>query len=225
MEIPILHEDNHLLAVEKPVNVPVQADRSQDEDLLNILKKDIKQRYQKPGNVYLALVHRLDRPVGGAMVFAKTSKAASRLSDAIRRNSVTKQYLAVIHGLPYKKSGRLEDYLVKDRQKNIVRTASERETKAKKAVLDYQVLETSNNFSLVKVDLHTGRPHQIRVQFASRGFPLFGDQKYGAKVNKPGQQIALWSHCIGFDHPVKKEETYCDSIPPNDYPWNLWEAI
>ncbi|SER19143.1 23S rRNA pseudouridine1911/1915/1917 synthase [Gracilibacillus ureilyticus] len=225
MEIPILHEDNHLLVVEKPVNVPVQADRSQDEDLVNLLKKDLKERYNKPGNVYLGLVHRLDRPVGGAMVFAKTSKAASRLSDSIRRNLITKQYLAVVRGLPEKKSGKLVDYLVKDQRKNIVRTASKHEEKAKRALLDYKVLETGNGLSLLKINLHTGRPHQIRVQFASRGYPLYGDQKYGVNENKPGQQIALWSHCLSFDHPVKKEETNCDSIPPDDYPWNIWENI
>src|SRR5690625_5028806 len=120
MNIAILYEDNHLLVVEKPINVPVQQDQSRDKDLLNILKEDIKVRYQKPGNVYLGLVHRLDRPVGGVMVFAKTSKAASRLSDVIRRNKFNRTYLAIVRGIPHQKNGKLENYLYKDRKKNKV---------------------------------------------------------------------------------------------------------
>lgn len=223
MEIPILHEDNHILVVEKPINVPVQEDRSKDADLLNMLKQDIKERYDKPGNTYLALLHRLDRPVGGAMVFAKTSKAASRMADKIRSNRMSKQYLAIIRGLPEQEQGILEDYIVKDRQKNQVRIATKTEKKAKKAVLDYQVLATSKALSLIKINLHTGRPHQIRIQFSSRGYPLYGDQKYGVKQNQVGQQIALWSYQLAFDHPVKQDQTVCRSFPPNRYPWNIWK--
>ncbi len=223
MDIQILHEDNHLLIVEKPVNIPVQADRSNDEDLLNILKQDLKQRYNKPGDVYLALLHRLDRPVGGVMVFSKTSKAASRMSDIIRRNNISKQYLAVVRGIPNNKSAQLEDYLIKNHHKNIVHIAKGTEKNAKKAHLDYQVLATINGLSLVKINLYTGRPHQIRVQFASRGHPIYGDQKYGANINKVGQQIALWSYNLTFNHPVKQRETSCTSTPPNHYPWNIWK--
>ncbi|SHM38020.1 RluA family pseudouridine synthase [Gracilibacillus kekensis] len=224
MKIRNLHEDNHLLMVEKPVNIPVQLDESNDKDLLSILKEDIKIRYQKPGNVYLGLVHRLDRPVGGAMVFAKTSKAASRLSDSIRKNELTKTYLAVVRGVP-KPTDHLVDFLYKDVQKNIVGVSSKKNKKAKKAMLDYQVLASGNGLSLVKINLLTGRSHQIRVQFASRGFPLYGDQKYGNKVNKPGQQIALWSHEVGFIHPIRKEETKVVSYPPSEHPWTNWEQF
>ncbi|SDH85097.1 23S rRNA pseudouridine1911/1915/1917 synthase [Alteribacillus persepolensis] len=221
MIVPILYEDNHLLFVEKPVNIPVQEDRSKDKDLLTFLKEDLKVRYQKPGNVYLALVHRLDRPVGGAMVFAKTSKAASRLSDAIRRNAIQKNYLAVVRGKPPKNRDVIEDYLIKDRRKNKVSTAPPHHKNAKKSVLEYEMIDSRKDVSLLSIRLHTGRPHQIRVQLASRGCPLYGDQKYGKDVNQPGQQIALWSHTLAIEHPTKKEEIKIHSNPPNEYPWNF----
>ncbi|WP_163536950.1 RluA family pseudouridine synthase [Gracilibacillus sp. YIM 98692] len=224
MDIPIIYEDNHLLMVEKQPNIPVQEDKSNDQDLLNLLKQDIKVRYQKPGNVYLALVHRLDRPVGGVMVFAKTSKAASRLSNIIRKNEWEKEYLAVVRGVP-EQQDTLVDYLHKDKKRNQVSVVSPQDKKGKKARLHYQVLETEHDLSLIKIKLETGRPHQIRVQFASRGFPLYGDQKYGSHVNKPGQQIALWSHELSFVHPVKKEEVCGVSRPPNRYPWTMWKNI
>lgn len=222
MDLKILYEDNHLLFVIKPINVPVQEDASKDPDLLNMVKADIKKRYDKPGNVYAGLVHRLDRPVGGVMLFAKTSKAASRLSEVIRRQQMEKKYLAVIRGKPDKPQARLEDYLVKNKKKNIVYTASEDTTDAKKAVLDFEVLSTENGWSLLLIRLHTGRSHQIRVQLAKRGMPLYGDQKYGGNVNKPGEQLALWSHELAFLHPVKKEEIRISSSPPNTYPWNIF---
>jgi 23S rRNA pseudouridine1911/1915/1917 synthase len=223
MKVPIHYEDNHLLFVDKPVNIPVQEDESKDQDLLSYLKEDIKVRYQKPGNVYLALTHRLDRPVGGVMVYAKTSKAASRLSDQFRRNAVGKQYLAVVRGTPAKKSDTLVDYLFKDRRKNKVHTANPSNKQAKKASLDYKVLGTKKGFSLLLIRLHTGRPHQIRVQLSSRGWPLYGDQKYGQKVNKPGQQIALWSYELTIEHPTKKEELSIRSEPPKQFPWDMWD--
>ncbi|UOQ47021.1 RluA family pseudouridine synthase [Gracilibacillus caseinilyticus] len=225
MSIEILYEDNHLLMVEKPVNLPVQQDQSNDDDLLNILKDDIKYRYQKPGNVYLGLVHRLDRPVGGAMVFAKTSKAASRLSDTIRKNEIDKTYLAVVRGVPDEATGYLVDYLVKDKKRNKVSVTSSQTKQAKKAELGYELLASENGLSLVKIHLYTGRPHQIRVQFASRNMPLFGDQKYGSKQNKPGQQISLWSHRLRFYHPVRQEEISKKSFPPDKYPWSKWNDI
>lgn len=225
MKVPILYEDNHLLLVEKPINVPVQEDSSRDLDLLTMLKNDLKVRYQKPGNVYLGLVHRLDRPVGGAMVFAKTSKAASRLSDIIRKNVMGRNYLAVVHGIPNKKKGQLVNYLLKDNRKNMVSVVSSNHPNGKKAVLDFEVIESKNGFSLLSVKLHTGRPHQIRVQLSTLGNPIFGDQKYGKNLNKPGQQLALWAHSVSFEHPVRKEPIEVCSYPPKHYPWDLWRSF
>lgn len=222
MDISILYEDNHLLVVEKPVNIPVQEDRSQDKDLLTILKEDIKVRFQKPGNVYLGLVHRLDRPVGGVMVFAKTSKAGSRLSDVIRRNALDRTYIAVTEGRPPRKKGTLTDYLSKDTKRNIVSVVPASHKGGKKAVLDYEVLAEKNGFSIIKVRLHTGRPHQIRVQLAHAGMPIYGDQKY-AKGTPGGQQISLWAHELSFPHPTKKDVNTYTSYPPNEFPWNMWE--
>lgn len=224
-EIKIIYEDNHLLVVEKPVNISSQEDETGDQDMLTLLKEDLKQRYNKPGNVFLGLVHRLDRPVGGTMVFAKTSKAASRLSEQIRSRGFKKFYFAVVHGTFSHKSGTLHDYLLKDSRSNIVKVVSSSDNGAKEAVLEYEVLKDADNFSLVKIELHTGRPHQIRVQFSNIGHPLFGDQKYGARLNKPGQQIALWSAKIILEHPTQKEIMTFKSSPPFAFPWNLFQNI
>ncbi|MNK06050.1 Ribosomal large subunit pseudouridine synthase C [compost metagenome] len=222
-QVPILYEDNHLLGIVKPVNVLSQEDASGDLDLLTLLKQDLKERYHKPGNVYLGLVHRLDRPVGGAMIFAKTSKAASRLSEAVRSRSFSKTYLAVVHGSPAVSSGRLEDTLLKDERTNTVRVVSKGTPGGKHAILDYRVLgQLTNGLSLIQVELMTGRSHQIRVQLSHMGCPLYGDQKYGAKLNKPGQQLALWSAYVGFPHPVTKEPVALVSTPPDEFPWNHW---
>src|SRR5690625_704533 len=224
MKMPILYEDNHLLVVEKPVNIPVQEDKSRDQDLLTILKEDLKVRYNKPGNVYLGLVHRLDRPVGGVMVFAKTSKAASRLSDVIRRNKLDRKYLTVVRGTPQEKQARLEHFLHKDRRRNFVNVVDKHQKGAQKAILDYEVLDSREGLSLVSVTLHTGRSHQIRVQLSHIGHPIFGDQRYGRHINKPGQQIALWAHCLAFPHTTTKEIHTYKAYPPLDHPWNLWPS-
>jgi 23S rRNA pseudouridine1911/1915/1917 synthase len=222
--INIIYEDNHIIVVEKPVNILSQSDETGDADLLTILKQDIKRRYNKPGNVYLGLVHRLDRPVGGVMVFARTSKAASRLSDQIRKRELKKTYTAIVHGVPKMRAAQLEHYLEKDSKTNTVRVVESTRDAAKKAVLDYVVIESSKSLSMVKINLHTGRPHQIRVQFSASGHPLYGDQKYGAKFNKPGQQIALWSARIAFTHPTLKTNLEFDSSPPDSYPWSLFSS-
>lgn len=220
--IKILYEDNHILVVVKPPNILSQGDSTGDEDLLTLLKNDMKIRYDKPGNVYLGLVHRLDRPVGGVMVFAKTSKAASRLSESIRNKEFKKSYLAVIHGTPTNLSGTLVDYLLKDEASNTVSIVSEASGKGKRAVLDYKVKAASGRLCLVEIDLHTGRSHQIRVQLSAAGHPLYGDQKYGAALNKSGQQLALWSARLGFEHPTLKQYLDFESNPPGEYPWNLF---
>lgn len=197
-KINVIYEDNHLLVVEKPINVPVQEDESKDEDFLSILKNYIKVKYNKPGNVYLGLIHRLDRPTGGIMVFAKTSKAASRLSEQIRLNLFTKKYLAIVSGYFDEKTGVFEDYILKKEDNSSVIS-----NLGKYAKLEYEVLKEKSNLSLVNILLHTGRHHQIRVQFASRNHPLYGDQRYGKSSKK---QLALFAYYLSFNHPVTKEK-------------------
>lgn len=216
----VLYEDNHLIFIEKPVNVPTQADISGDEDVLTMVKAYIKEKYNKPGNVYAGLVHRLDRPVGGVMCVAKTSKAASRVSEQIAGRTSEKIYLAVIEG-EMQKTGLLEDYLIKDPKTNTTRAQKDERGGAKYAALSYEVLSRKGGISLVKIRLHTGRSHQIRVQFSSRNHPLWGDNRYGH--GKPGQQIALWAHELSIDHPTTKERLTVTCPPPNKFPWNEFE--
>ena len=214
--INIIYEDNHLLVIEKPINIPVQEDSSKDKDLLTMLKEYIKKRDNKPGNVYLGLIHRLDRPVGGIMVFAKTSKCASRLSEQVRNRTFKKTYYAVVEGKVEKK-GTLKDYLLKDSKTNMVKV----DKKGKEAILDYELVTYKDNLSLVKINLQTGRSHQIRVQFSSRLNPLYGDQRYNVNA-KVGEQIALFSNSITFMHPITKElKTYTLDLP-NRYPFNIF---
>lgn len=215
--INILYEDNHLLVVEKPINILVQSDNTKDLDLLTLLKKDLKKRYQKPGNVYLGLVHRLDRPVGGIMVFAKTSKAASRLSEQIRTHQVKKKYYAIIEGKMNQKKGTLVDYLKKDE----IRNKTYIDKNGKEAILNYQVIAEKEDYSLVDIDLKTGRSHQIRVQFSSRNHPLYGDQKYNPN-SKVGEQIALYAYELSFLHPITKEPVTFKKKPNYEYPWSLF---
>ena len=201
--------------VVKPPGVPTQADRSGVPDMLTLLKADLKRRHEKPGNVFLGLVHRLDRPVGGVMVFAKTSKAASRLSAQIRGRTFEKVYLAQVHGIPEPREGDLVDFLLKDQRTNTVRLAAATEPGAKQALLTYRVEKTAGEVSLVCIKLHTGRPHQIRVQMASIGCALVGDQKYGdASSNLPDEEIALWASEIRFKHPTRDEIVCFTADPP-----------
>ena len=186
-DLKVIYEDNHIIVVEKKPNVPSQSDKTGDVDMLTVIKKYIKEKYNKPGNVYLGLVHRLDRPVGGVMIFAKTSKAASRLSNQVREKVFKKKYLAVV---------------VSKEKKN-----------SKFAKLDYEVLKYNEikDLSLVKVNLHTGRHHQIRVQLANFGHSIFGDQKYGTRGK--GKQIALWAYELTIVHPITKEEMTFKDLP------------
>ena len=214
-KIKILYEDNHIIVVVKPVNILVQADITKDVDMLTLIKKYLKEKYNKPGNVYLGLVHRLDRPVGGVMVLAKTSKAAARLSEMIRNSSFKKTYLAVVCG-NLKGNGEFVDNIVNDEFKVSI------DASGKLSKLKYQVIASAQNLSLVKINLITGRKHQIRAQFAYHGYPLWGDQKYNDNASS-GEQIALWAVNIKFKHPVRDEIMNFTSLPNLEkYPWNLF---
>ena len=211
----ILYEDNHLLVVVKPVNVPVCEDESKDEDLLNMLKKYLKEKYNKQGNVYLGLVHRLDRPVSGVMVFAKTSKAASRLSEQIRLKQFKKEYHAIVIGKVDK--GIYKDNLLKDKKTNITKV----DKNGKESILEYELVKYVNNYSLVKINLKTGRSHQIRVQFSYHNHPLVGDNKYN-KIEVKKIPVCLFANKLTFYHPITKEELVFEEPLPNYYPWNLF---
>ena len=215
-KLEVLYEDNHVIVVYKPSNILSQSDITGDTDMLTLVKEYIKEKYNKPGNVYVGLIHRLDRPVEGVMVFAKTSKAASRLSEQVRKHELKKHYMAVINGVLTEKSGEFSDYLMKLENGNTVVTTKD---KGKEAILKYQVLKEKDNYSLVDINLITGRHHQIRVQFSSRGYPLVGDQRYGKRDN---QQIALCSYSLSFIHPTTKEELIFNRYPDKNNIWKLF---
>ena len=220
-DIPVLYLDNHLLGVIKPCNMPVQADDSRDLDLLTAMKGYIGEKFQKPGAVYLGLVHRLDRPVGGAMVFARTSKAAERLSRDFAGHDLEKRYLAVLQG-ELTEARELVDWLVKDAKTGMVRVCAPSETGAKQARLKTTPIASRGGTTLVSVELFAGRAHQIRVQHMHAGFPLWGDARYGG--GKPGEQIALWAYRLTVTHPTLKTPVTLCAAPPDEGAWTMYRA-
>ena len=226
-----LYEDNHLIVAVKPPNIPAQSDITGDVSFFDNVKDYIKVKYNKQGNVFLGLVHRLDRPVSGVMVFAKTSKAASRLSEAIRDRKFEKTYYAVVNGILLDKEGSLENYLIKKTNKlgNIAQVVFENTKNAKIAKLKYNVLKENviKNLSLLKVDLETGRFHQIRVQLSNIGHTIYGDRKYGSyiKYDRDDVPLALFAKSLKFPHPTKDEMVSVEADLPNYNPWCIFNDL
>ncbi len=214
-DIEIIYEDNHLLAVSKPKGLLSQEDYTGNPDLLTICKEYLKREYNKPGNVFLGLLHRLDRPVSGVMLLAKTSKAASRISEQIRQRRLKKTYLAVVEG-EAPENGLLTHYLKKQKDTNITRVVSRQSKRAKLAELMFDRINHKDGLSLLKITLITGRPHQIRVQLAHEGLPIRGDKKYGTGKH---QEIALHACELIVEHPTLKKELKFQSNPPKVIPW------
>lgn len=222
-EAKILFEDNHVLVVVKPRNMPSQADSSGDPDFLSELKKYLIEKYNKPGDAYLGLLHRLDRPTGGVMVFAKTSKAAGRLSEQIRAGEFEKCYAAVTVGKP-NKTGLVEHYLLKDEQNNIVTLAPSTLEGVKRAASEISIVDERGELSLVSLKLLTGRTHQARVQLKALGSPIVGDYKYAGDKLVKCKNLALWAYKLVFTHPISGEIMRFIAEPPQEFPWSEFDT-
>ncbi len=221
----ILYEDNQIIVAVKPQNMPTQADSSGDVSFLDTIKNYVKVKYNKPGNAFIGLVHRLDRPTGGVMVFARNSKSAERLSAQIADGGFEKKYLAVTVGTPRDRRAKLVNWLVKDEATNTVRCCLARTAEAKQAELDYRVLEEADRIALLDVSLATGRSHQIRVQLQNIGCPVFGDAKYGGDTLAKGHNLALWAYSLTFSHPVSKQTMVFKVFPPLEKtPWKYFNV-
>lgn len=218
----VLYEDNHIIIVYKEAGEIVQGDKTGDEPLSEIVKRWIKEKYQKPGNVFLGIVHRLDRPVSGLVVFAKTSKALTRLNNMFRNGEVHKTYWAIVTRPPFEKEATLTDWLVRNERQNKSYAYNQQVPTSKKSILHYKVINQSERYTLLEINLMTGRHHQIRCQLSNMDCPIKGDLKYGAQRSNSDGSISLLSHRIEFIHPVSKENICVESPLPND---NLWQAI
>ena len=223
-DLIVLYEDNHVIVVLKPQNVPSCEDETKDKDLLTVIKEHIKEKENKQGNVYVGLVHRLDRPTGGVMVYAKSSKAAARLSEQMQNGDFEKKYAAVLAGELKTKRATLTNYLKKNPINNMVYVCPPVTEGAKFAELEYDVLEEKSGLTLALIKLHTGRSHQIRVQMANVGAPVYGDMRYGGEKAKKGK-LALWAVSLSFTHPVSKERLCFKIQPPADLiPWKYFDT-
>lgn len=218
----VLYEDNHIIIVYKEAGEIVQGDKTGDEPLSEIVKRWIKDKYQKSGNVFLGIVHRLDRPVSGLVVFAKTSKALTRLNNMFRNGEVHKTYWAIVTRPPFEKEATLTDWLVRNERQNKSYAYNHQVPTSKKSILHYKVINQSERYTLLEINLMTGRHHQIRCQLSNMDCPIKGDLKYGAQRSNSDGSISLLSHRIEFIHPVSKENICIESPLPND---NLWQAI
>ncbi len=221
-DLVILYEDNHIIVVLKPQNIACCPDESGDDNLFDCIARYIKEKYNKPGNAFVGLVHRLDRPTGGVMVYAKTSKAAARLSEQMKSGGFEKKYLAVLCGAPSQKSGTLENYLRKNSINNMVYVCTQTEEGAKFASLEYKIIGEAGGLSLADIKLHTGRTHQIRVQMAAINTPVFGDMRYGGENAVKGR-LALWAYSLSFPHPTTGERLRFIAEPPlSEKPWKFF---
>lgn len=221
-KVEVLYEDNHIIIVNKAPSEIVQGDKTGDKPLCDIVKEYLKEKYNKPGNVFCGVVHRLDRPVSGVVVFAKTSKALARLNDMFREKDVQKTYWAIVASRPPHDKAVLENYLVRNEKMNKSFAYNREVPSSKRAVLDYELIAHSERYFLLEVHLHTGRHHQIRCQLAKMGCPIKGDLKYGAKRSNPDGSISLHARSVRFIHPVSKQEIYVEAPVPQD---RLWQSF
>ncbi len=221
-EKQILYEDNHLIVVNKYPSQIVQGDKTGDPPLSDLIKKYLKDKYNKPGNVFLGVVHRLDRPVSGVVVFARTSKALSRLNELLRKNEISKTYWAVVKSRPKTESGVLRDYLLKDEKKNKSFVVKQNKRGGKAAELHYRLLLSGKTYHLLEIELITGRHHQIRTQLSHAGFPIKGDLKYGFPRSNEQPFIHLHARSLSLIHPVSKEQLNISADPPEDVLWNMF---
>lgn len=222
-DMEVIYEDNHIIVVNKSSSEIVQGDKTGDKPLSEIVKEWLKEKYNKPGNVFVGVTHRLDRPVSGIVVFAKTSKALSRLNEMFRTGDVKKTYWAIVKNEPKQPEGELRHWLVRNEKQNKSYAYDKEKPNSKLAILDYKLLAKSDRYNLLEVDLKTGRHHQIRCQLAKMGCVIKGDLKYGADRSNPDGGISLHARRIRFIHPVSKEEIVIEAPVPNDSLWKAFE--
>ncbi len=221
----VIYEDNHLIAVCKPAGMLVQGDETGDEPLSELVKRYIKDKYRKPGDVFLGTIHRLDRPVSGLVLFARTSKALTRMNEQFRDKKIKKTYFALVDRKPKKLADKLVHYLTKDTSRNLARANDNEVKNSKRAELDYQYINTANHKFLLRVSPVTGRPHQIRVQLAKMGCPIAGDLKYGSSSKGRETFIYLHAFSLQFEHPVKKEWINLHCPVPDEMNWNFFRDV
>lgn len=217
-----VYEDNHIIIINKSPGEIVQGDKTGDEPLVETVKAYLKEKYAKPGNVFCGVVHRLDRPVGGLVIFAKTSKALTRLNEMFRNGQIKKTYLAIVRNRPPKESDRLVHYITSTEKNNKSYASTTQKKDSKRAALSYRLVGSSDHYHLLEINLETGRKHQIRVQLSAIGCPIKGDLKYGDRRSNPDGSISLQAHSIEFEHPVSHKKIFVEAPLPDDV---LWQAF